>query len=327
MQRIPPVLLYGGVAISNIGEKMRTLYKYTTYRNLDFLRDPTLRISIPKQLNDPFESHISENFMSYILNIHSSTNMKDFLWAVPIVTNRKIEEFGIVSFSETSRNSLMWAHYADEHNGLCIGMDDDVLSSLNENNSSPEYSALFPIKVDYDSLRFDSLEKGVGVIQTIFKLLTRKSDEWIYEKEHRAIVPLEWCDEIKIKDINTMEVQYTLNAINHIYGALNPTGTTIKNNLIETKDGKYYTFNHEAIRVVMENKNFIFIKHISPSKIKSIHLGCRFPEKIKDEIVEQISSPDHPLNHIDLYKYKLIDNNRFEMSEFQIYSKSEGIIT
>ncbi|WP_279467114.1 DUF2971 domain-containing protein [Aeromonas veronii] len=98
---------------------MDIFYKYSGLMSIDFFNMPTIKISVPEQLNDPYESRPSENIRKaieysndniYVDNIESSIrNM--------IITN------GIISLSETQRNSLMWAHYAQHHKGMCIGFE------------------------------------------------------------------------------------------------------------------------------------------------------------------------------------------------------------
>ncbi|MNH09072.1 hypothetical protein D3C79_685150 [compost metagenome] len=101
----------------------------------------------------------------------------------------------------------MWAHYADEHRGICIGFDQNVLSQLDLGSVLLErYHTLSPVKINYDNLRVDTREllKDQDFLyeNAILKILTTKSDEWIYEKEHRCIVPIEWSDLAFLKGNN-----------------------------------------------------------------------------------------------------------------------------
>ncbi|MBL0525135.1 DUF2971 domain-containing protein [Aeromonas dhakensis] len=100
---------------------MDIIYKYTNHIN-SFFTKPTLKLSVPGFLNDPFEESISKDLYSRVKCEED--------WQAEWECRATINELGVVSFSETSRNLLMWAHYANEHKGMCIGFDPNVLNSL-----------------------------------------------------------------------------------------------------------------------------------------------------------------------------------------------------
>ncbi|HHQ4702150.1 TPA: DUF2971 domain-containing protein [Aeromonas hydrophila] len=299
---------------------MRKLYKYTNFINLDFLKKPTIRISVPSHLNDPFESKLSSNLRDFISKECRETHGESFSWAFEITQNREIEQYGIVSLSETSRNLLMWAHYADEHNGACIGIDDDFFSSLTEISPSKRVGIFKPKKVDYDNKRFDEINHDYRGHEKIFQLLSKKSDEWIYEKEHRAIIPLEWCDGIYISDRNDKDAIGTIELVKNMFQAnLEIVENIIMNRQIIDDKLILKELHDDAIRHLSEHKSLVFIKYIDPKKINSLYLGCRFDAKEASNIITDISDKNHPLNHINIYKYKL-DDERFELKEQLLYS-------
>lgn len=87
---------------------------------------------------------------------------------------------GILCFSRTKREPLLWSHYADKHRGMCLGFDvlDDTLR-----------------KVEYVSERliFESesdLTKGMA----IRLLLSTKYEGWRYEEEERSFLDLDEKD-------------------------------------------------------------------------------------------------------------------------------------
>ncbi|BCG47165.1 hypothetical protein GEOBRER4_n1990 [Citrifermentans bremense] len=93
--------------------------------------------------------------------------------------NQVIHGLGVVCFSESNSNLLMWSHYADSHKGICL---------IYESEERPvvgwkQYSFH---KVKYNKNRnIDVL--SVGFEKAFFDLLTIKSPEWEYEKEQRLI--------------------------------------------------------------------------------------------------------------------------------------------
>jgi len=76
----------------------------------------------------------------------------------------------------------MWAHYADSHKGLALGLEvpDRLLFKINyvENRIKPESD------VDVSKASMEVL---------IHKLLRTKHKEWSYEDEYRLLRPLENC--------------------------------------------------------------------------------------------------------------------------------------
>jgi hypothetical protein len=73
-----------------------------------------------------------------------------------------------------SGNLLMWAHYADNHRGVCLEFDtrDEVMCFP----LRVEYSAQFPVMRAYTTDLVDNLVP-----------LLSKSDVWAYEREYRLI--------------------------------------------------------------------------------------------------------------------------------------------
>ncbi|MFB2848896.1 DUF2971 domain-containing protein [Aeromonas veronii] len=281
---------------------MDTLYKYST-KIESFFYQPTLKFSVPGFINDPFESSIARSITEY-LDIKTAD-------ALEFDMNNELMNVGIVSFSETSRNLLMWAHYADQHHGMCIGFSCDVLSELNtENERFLQYHTLLPVKVNYDNLRVDLKElksKDHSVYEEGLKrTLTTRSDEWIYEKEHRCIVPIGWSDRAFLIEENKKVKQAldTYHPQNYKFNI--DTGeitSTMKSIVFE--DLCYY-------------KGMLFLKDILPKSVKSIHLGYRFGRDEALKLAENLKKPSHPLHHIELFQYKL-SKTRFELEEFEIY--------
>ncbi|HTI69374.1 MAG TPA: DUF2971 domain-containing protein [Candidatus Limnocylindria bacterium] len=83
------------------------------------------------------------------------------------------KEFGVVCFSETHRNNLMWSHYSDSHRGFAIEFD----------RRADFLKALF-LKVEYSDKR------PCVVSSPDEQILATKSAEWRYEREWRLVMPL-----------------------------------------------------------------------------------------------------------------------------------------
>ena len=129
---------------------------------LDDLRHRRLRISRIIELNDPFE------FLGVDL---SDRTFRQAFWE----TKRQLSKTnGLLCFSKTWRNPVLWGHYADKHRGLCLGFD--VPKALLE-------------KIKYVKLR---LPVPNTIDEAFMKhLLFTKFLYWQHEQEYRVFVNLE----------------------------------------------------------------------------------------------------------------------------------------
>ena len=92
-------------------------------------------------------------------------------------------QMGITCLSELDDSLLMWAHYANNHRGMCVEYE------LMEINRQLNFT---PIPVIYSedracirSLNLDTV--GRDTTKVFLESLTTKSSEWSYEKEWRII--------------------------------------------------------------------------------------------------------------------------------------------
>ncbi len=187
---------------------MNVLFKY--YKKLDksYFQNPTIKISNTVKLNDPFERQVDSGLMELVLNSFPNQKIKLKEYDLSPTFNEVtflnlISKIGIVSLSETPRNLLMWSHYADQYKGICIGYRSDFLDH-HENKSHEVLPTIYhPVKVNYDNSRYDPLtdiftanNKDELRKQILTMSLLRKGDDWLYEKEHRSIIPMEFYDSI-----------------------------------------------------------------------------------------------------------------------------------
>ncbi|MBL0476330.1 DUF2971 domain-containing protein [Aeromonas veronii] len=276
---------------------MDILYKYTSKLN-NFITSPTIKLSVPSFLNDPFESYVPKELSKRIPSEEQ--------WLAEIDCNEIIDKLGIVSFSETSRNLLMWAHYADEHRGMCIGFDPEVLNSLDKYEEERSCLAYYPVKLNYDNQRVDinELPAELSLDMVAKKILTTKSDDWIYEKEHRCIVPIGWSNQAFLLGENER--------VEHAIALMGAT-RNIKTNEITAEQYKNLIFEE-----LTYYKGMLFLKKINSKMVKSIHFGYRYPLESLLKIVDEISNPTHDLHHIKIFKYTP-DKHRFELDAKTIY--------
>ena len=307
---------------------MQTLYKYSGDLGISFIDNPTIKLSLPSRLNDPFENRLSSDIKKYLLNCVDSPDdnfSQDLMEVAAFLLNYTC----IISLSETHRNNLMWAHYANEHSGMCLGIDSTFLEHKNSitlpagNDPVGIKGQYTPIKMNYDNVRFDmnghdlipshEFYSVAGYQKFLFKQLSLKSDEWIYEKEHRSIVPINCSDIVIIKKKGRAAFIDNYIKINEEKGWLESLGYE-----------RYKVLTNEcykslaSICTVYEKDRFSFLCKIPPKKIKSLYLGVNYNQKNQDMIINKLRTKNHPLKHIKIYK-KEVDESRFEFNSTLIY--------
>lgn len=97
---------------------------------------------------------------------------KDFY---PYFVENVANEYGILSLSTKCDDLLMWSHYADSHNGFCVGLDTQLLfDTIGGALAEVIYSDKFPELGMFDEPLVNTL-----------RLLNTKSMHWSYENEFR----------------------------------------------------------------------------------------------------------------------------------------------
>ncbi len=103
-------------------------------------------------------------------------------------------ELCVLSLSQTFSSSLMWSHYADEHRGVCVGVEvdpaDDWHKPMELANSQQERL----MKVNYEvSIREVIEDDGNFNYEMLADAVSSKSKEWDYENEWRMFILSKSC--------------------------------------------------------------------------------------------------------------------------------------
>ncbi|HHQ4707476.1 TPA: DUF2971 domain-containing protein [Aeromonas veronii] len=294
---------------------MKIFYKYYNYLDPSYFIEPTIKISQPFLLNDPFEKSLTaeaielliEEFMSEFYKLESKSisedeMRKEFKGMFSTLTTMH----GIVSLSETHRNALMWSHYANSHKGICIGYKSDFLSSLPRPERNNDDGKYYPIKINYDNCRFD-IEKYNNekpfFRELAIESLSKKSDDWIYEKEHRCIIPFSWTDKVILKG----------------------TPSSLSSNMAEwvINDEKFSHRENDEFSYLDEYKylygcfsqepNAILLKSIAVESVSELYFGCQINDEYMNNILNVFRDNIEKTKHIKVYKYKP-HPNRFELT-------------
>lgn len=152
---------------------------------ISFIKNNMLRVTPAWSLNDPFECRLSSSTCKQLNSIDGNFIRSFF-------QENLMDSHGIISVTETPDNLLMWSHYADEHKGVVVEfiIDENDPFEMFNTNPIPKYSDAVFEKVNYRKLRnypFPVNKQNLKSIRDHYYLT--KSDEWIYEKEHRFIFP------------------------------------------------------------------------------------------------------------------------------------------
>lgn len=150
----------------NNPHKVRAYHLLPSHFAFDDLRHRRLKIARFDDLNDPFD-----------------------LWAVaqPDPKLRKgirdskqelARRFGMVCFSMSWRNPLLWSHYADRHRGIALGFDING-AKVKKVSYVPERPIVHAVDEEF-----------------VNHLLYTKYEDWQYEQEARVFTSLEDKDSV-----------------------------------------------------------------------------------------------------------------------------------
>ena len=168
------------------------LYQLTSHKNaVSNIENQRIKISTIEDLNDPFEL------------LGAQLGDKNLRASFLKMRKQIAKKHGILCFTESWKNPVLWGHYGDKHYGLCLGYDvpsDEVR------------------KVDYVPARqlvtFNPVKGKTNLDQkSMLQLLCQKYEDWRYEAEYRGwasldekdpktgLYFLEFSDKLKLKEV------------------------------------------------------------------------------------------------------------------------------
>jgi len=142
-------------------------------------------------LNDPCETIITKDILmkqcELILPIFGNQYKNKFYPVLDALESvlSQVKKIGIYSLSQTYIDELLWAHYANSHNGYCIEYELDIL--LESYNSDKVYSFPITYKEKPPSIDFMNIIKSSKENDLIQKMAGYKSMRWKYEEEIRIV--------------------------------------------------------------------------------------------------------------------------------------------
>lgn len=139
----------------------------------NLLKFGQMKFTNPSSFNDPFDccpTLLLDDYNQDTPHELGEIINKQYQDALSII-------HGIVCLSKSRNNMLMWSHYGDQHKGVCVAFDFNILNSQSPKNDLG--NSLYHItKVDYSATRPDATTNAQ------FK---QKASMWAYENEYRLI--------------------------------------------------------------------------------------------------------------------------------------------
>jgi len=132
---------------------------------IDDLKKRHIKISRLQDLNDPFE----------LLSLELSDSKLRHMFGK--MKARLNSEHGIICFSKSWSNPVLWSHYADKHRGICLGIDIPDESVVHVSYNTKRLSQDI-----YKVLQKGTIDEKRGFM---IRLLSTKFKAWEYEDEVR----------------------------------------------------------------------------------------------------------------------------------------------
>jgi len=151
------------------------LYYMTSYEvALIILRERRMRLARFDNLNDPFEL------------LSASMTDPEVRYLIKYLRDHWVRKIGIICMGLHWKSPVMWAHYARNHTGICLGFDvpDDLAREV-------RYSS------EREQVVLDMAKELRGINSELLqRITTTKYEQWSYEEEWRLFSKLEEKDPV-----------------------------------------------------------------------------------------------------------------------------------
>jgi hypothetical protein len=167
------------------------LYKYCTAERIDVLKNLRVGFTRFTALNDPFECLFALEPREDEQVAAENDNYVAERAEVMVWLEARIGQLGVLCLSRTRRSLLMWSHYANNHTGFLVGLDEnDTFFTARAFYVDPNYGVEEPLRLPgFGSLRevaYSGRRAIIGHGDAVpWDFFFQKSPEWRYEKEVR----------------------------------------------------------------------------------------------------------------------------------------------
>lgn len=188
--------------LQNDNLQNRSIFKYHRINKFlyDLLINSEIWFSDPFSYNDPFDCNLTidgnnrpEQIKKYfnVANWEKSAdtdndiqklitsnfqNVEAFQRKLNSISRKAIGQLGLTCFTQTKDNLLMWAHYTEDHKGVCLEFDYKKDTGFFSPFKKVSYDKKYPIYNYYDDKKM-----------VVEMLMLHKSNHWEYEQEVRII--------------------------------------------------------------------------------------------------------------------------------------------
>ena len=186
-----PAYLYGNEELPYKGDGV--LFHYTKFEKFKLImEDLTLLPSSFERLNDMNEGNVhnmnlSQNFM---VMYNTDKYIKEKCRIICFSQNYDIKGFG----QEGTNHPAMWAHYADNSNGVCIVIDKEAFISKNKDIFENHFYKFEDVEYnlfntpDDEKIDFEAETEQEFIKKNWKPLFFLKHKDWENEDEHRLFI-------------------------------------------------------------------------------------------------------------------------------------------
>lgn len=272
---------------------------------LNLLTKGELYFSSPRDFNDPFDCWIpvfpsiiteefvkkkkkeDSNFKEYILNqfnrdiasfvMFHNDPMIDYDLKTRI-HRESLDDNLICCFSKNFNNVIMWSHYADSNQGICLGLKVRDKSKVKYLDLISEKGKV-ELPIEYVNYSLDGKKKMPIPANKMEDDLIKnnsylKAKEWAYEKEVRAIITKE--------EVGSKVLKLRKNSIKEFYFGINVPNKIIIETMKIIHDSKYFNFKNIKFYKI---KDCIGYYRLDFQEIKKDCFYTSYP-KIENLIIE-----------------------------------------
>ena len=129
------------------------------------LTERRLKLSRFGESNDPFELRLIDS------------RPQDTRRITAMIADYYCKNVGMICLGPSWESPVMWAHYADKHSGVCIGVDVDERLLTKIEYTDAKIAVPFGAHLPKFGLSADLLKK----------LVSTKATDWSYEREYRLM--------------------------------------------------------------------------------------------------------------------------------------------
>lgn len=186
-----PTYLYGSEELPHKGDG--ALFHYTSLNSFKMImEDLTLKPSSFKTLNDLNEGNVHNMGLSYNFRVmyKAEEDIREKCHIISFSQNYDIQGYG----KEGTNHPAMWAHYADNSNGVCIVIDKDAFIAKNSHILSQYFYRFEDVVYSQSNTPKNEdinykAETPEDFIKNNWKsLFFLKHKDWANEDEHRLFI-------------------------------------------------------------------------------------------------------------------------------------------